>query len=59
MFGVINVVTRSGPSVNGSEIGLSFGSGADRRLRAELGRPGWRQGRAGLGHRFRDATAAR
>jgi iron complex outermembrane receptor protein len=37
MFGVINIVTRSGYSINGSEIGLSFGSGADRRLRATWG----------------------
>ena len=32
MFGVINVVTRSGPSVGG-EAALKLGSGADRRLR--------------------------
>lgn len=37
MFGVINIVTRSGHSINGSEIGLSYGSGADRRLRATWG----------------------
>jgi outer membrane receptor for ferrienterochelin and colicin len=37
MFGVINIVTRNGHSINGSEIGLSFGSGADRRLRATCG----------------------
>jgi len=37
MFGVINIVTRSGHSINGSEVGLSFGSGADRRLRATWG----------------------
>jgi iron complex outermembrane receptor protein len=37
MFGVINIVTRHGQSINGSEIGLSVGSGADRRLRATWG----------------------
>jgi len=37
MFGVINIVTRHGQSINGSEIGLSFGSGAERRLRATWG----------------------
>ena len=36
MFGVINVVTRSGQSV-GSEASLSLGSGANRRLRASWG----------------------
>lgn len=36
MFGVINVVTRSGSSV-GSEASLKVGSGADRRLRLSWG----------------------
>ncbi|MBS1138704.1 MAG: TonB-dependent receptor [Proteobacteria bacterium] len=36
MFGVINVVTRSGQSV-GTEASLSLGSGANRRLRASWG----------------------
>ncbi|MBV2194001.1 MAG: TonB-dependent receptor [Azonexus sp.] len=36
MFGVINVVTRSGPSVGG-EAALKLGSGADRRLRLSWG----------------------
>lgn len=36
MFGVINVVTRSGVSVGG-EATLKLGSGADRRLRLSLG----------------------
>lgn len=36
MFGVINVVTRSGQSV-GAEASLSLGSGANRRLRASWG----------------------
>lgn len=36
MFGVINVVTRSGQSV-GTEASLTLGSGADRRLRASWG----------------------
>ena len=36
MFGVINVVTRSGQSV-GIEASLSMGSGANRRLRASWG----------------------
>lgn len=36
MFGVINVVTRSGSSV-GSEASLKLGSGADRRLRLSWG----------------------
>ncbi len=37
MFGVINIVTRSGQSINGAEASLSMGSGADRRLRATWG----------------------
>jgi iron complex outermembrane receptor protein len=37
MFGVINIVTRSGQTINGGEASLSFGSGADRRLRATWG----------------------
>ena len=37
MFGVINIVTRSGQAINGSEVGLSAGSGADRRWRATWG----------------------
>ena len=36
MFGVINVVTRSGASVGG-EAALALGSGADRRLRVSWG----------------------
>lgn len=37
MFGVINIVTRSGHSINGTEASLSVGSGANRRLRATWG----------------------
>jgi outer membrane receptor protein involved in Fe transport len=37
LFGVINVVTRSGQSVGGGEAGLTLASGADRRLRLSLG----------------------
>ncbi len=37
MFGVINIVTRSGHSLGGVESSLSLGSGAQRRLRASWG----------------------
>ena len=37
MFGVINVVTRSGQSVHGGETRLILGSGSERRLRATWG----------------------
>ena len=37
MFGVINVVTRSGQSIKGGEAGLVLGSGKDKRLRATWG----------------------
>ena len=37
MFGVINVVTRSGQAFKGGQASLSLGSGADRRLRASWG----------------------
>ncbi len=37
MFGVINVVTRSGQSVSGGEAGLSVGSDRNFRLRTSLG----------------------
>ncbi len=37
MFGVINIVTRSGQSIGGGEASLSLGSGANRRLRTSWG----------------------
>lgn len=37
MFGVVNVVTRSGSSMAGQEWSLAYGSGANRRLRASWG----------------------
>jgi iron complex outermembrane receptor protein len=37
IFGVINVVTRSGQSIKGGEAGLTLGSGKDKRLRATWG----------------------
>ncbi|MCK6374731.1 MAG: TonB-dependent receptor [Zoogloea sp.] len=37
MFGVVNLVTRSGDSLNGNEAALSLGSGLDRRARLTRG----------------------
>jgi outer membrane receptor protein involved in Fe transport len=37
LFGVINVVTRSGQSLTGPEIGLAYGSGKQRQARASWG----------------------
>lgn len=37
LFGVINVVTRNGQSLNGGEIGLGIGSGKQRHVRASWG----------------------
>lgn len=37
MFGVVNVVTRSGASLGGSEIGVAFGSGLSREGRLSWG----------------------
>lgn len=37
MFGVINIITRSGHQIGGGEASIDFGSGASRRLRASWG----------------------
>ncbi len=44
MFGVINVVTRSGQSLSGPELGLAYGSGNQRQARVSWG------GRVGDNH---------